>query len=99
IQMQQIEGRFDPTPLLDDPDALVRCTAAWACGRTGVRDAEPKLVDLLKSGFATQRREAARAIGALGHAEGAAALRALAREMDPLVRAAAQEALAKLEAK
>jgi thiol-disulfide isomerase/thioredoxin len=83
-------ARIDPTALLSDPDVLVRCTAAAACARMRSKEAGPRLVEMTRSGFAGERREAALAIRAIKYEAGAEALRALRRDLDPLVRALAQ---------
>jgi hypothetical protein len=46
---------------------------------------------MLGSGFASERREAARAIRTIGYEPGLEAVRSLRRDIDPLVRAAAAE--------
>lgn len=82
-----------PERFLTDADALVRCTAAWTSGRCGARQAGPALIQCLKSGFAPLRREAARALGRLKIADATEPLRALANDIDPLVRDAVGTAL------
>jgi len=80
----------DPVPLLTDPDVLVRCTAAWACGQLNLKAAEPGLLELTKSGFAGERREAARALRALGRPADTEPIQSLLLDFDPLVRRAAR---------
>ena len=59
----------------------------------GVASAKKALIENLAHGFAPVRREAARALAKLGSSAAIPALQALATDIDPLVRAAAAEAL------
>lgn len=88
---------LNPVPMLSDSDVLVRCVAAVACAKLRATEGGPRLVEMTKRGFAGERREAALAIGDLHYAAGADALRALVKDIDPLVRKAAAKALAKVE--
>jgi hypothetical protein len=99
-------GQLDPglsvnlLPLVDDADVEVRATACWAAGVVGLAKTVPSLITNLGHGFAPVRREAARALGRL-HA--VSALDVLAKmaveDVDPLVRARADESAKSLRAK
>lgn len=93
---RDLEAEFDPTPALADADLDVRCAAAWSAGQLKAVQASPALVECLSSGNAALRREAARALGKLGSKDAVDRLNALSHDLDPLVRAAAKEALAKI---
>jgi thiol-disulfide isomerase/thioredoxin len=99
IQKHELEAAFDPTPALADPEPEVRCAAAWSAGRLNAAAAAPALADCLSHGYAPLRREAARALGKLKAHDSIARLRTLSIDLDPLVREAAADALAKLEAR
>ncbi len=89
----EVVADMHPERFLVDADPLVRCIAAWTSGRCGARQSGPALVTALKHGHAPLRREAARALGLLKVADATEPLRALANDIDPLVRDAARAAL------
>lgn len=90
--MPELVADMHPERFMTDADPLVRCTAAWTCGRCGARQAGATLISALQSGYAPLRREAARALGLLKVAEAVEPLRALEHDIDPLVREAARKA-------
>jgi thiol-disulfide isomerase/thioredoxin len=92
----ELEAAFDPTPSLSDSDACVRTAAAWSAGQLKVAGASTALIECTNHGYAPLRREAARALGAIGASDAASRLDALTHDSDPLVRDAAKDALAKL---
>jgi len=89
-------GLAEAVPLLDDPDAEVRVTAAWAVGHCGEASAVEPLIECLSHPHAALRREAARAIMRLPHRNGIAPdlLELLLDDPDPLVRAVVRDGLA-----
>jgi hypothetical protein len=90
-QAASADRRVDPSTMLSDPDVQVRCTAAWACGNARSKEACAGLLELAKSAFAGERREAARALRAIGGKEAASTLQAMQNDPDPLVREAAKQ--------
>jgi HEAT repeat protein len=86
--------------ILKSPSAVVRCTAAGALGRLGVKDAArvgAALLDVLSDAEVIVRAEAVDALGILGYAPAAAPIRSvLLTDPEPLVRASAAETLGDL---
>jgi HEAT repeat protein len=85
---------------LKNDDPLLRQNAALALGKIGpaARDAVPALMEALGDGEWTVRRSAVQALGEIGDAQALAAVEALARDPDSLVRKAATESAKKLQA-
>jgi thiol-disulfide isomerase/thioredoxin len=84
--------------LLRDEALSVQLAAVWAVGRNRMAKAIPVLIEHLGDPNAALRREAALALGriAVMNAEVREALYGLRDDPDPLVRVAAEEALAKV---
>jgi len=97
MQRRELEAPFDPTPSLADPDVSVRTAAAWSAGQLKIAPASAALVACLDNGYAALRREAARALGKIGAKEASQRVSACAHDIDPLVREAVSDALAKID--
>jgi hypothetical protein len=87
---------FDAALLASEQDPFVLTSLAYEAGRSGLEEAGAALTECTKHGFASLRREAARAIAGVKYKRGEDELRLLLHDFDPLVRKTAEAALARL---
>jgi cyclophilin family peptidyl-prolyl cis-trans isomerase/HEAT repeat protein len=83
----------DLTKLAADATARVRCRAAVALGRVGLKEGVPALTALLADPDVDVRQAAAFALGLIGDRAASASLVTLLQDAEPLVRGRAAEAL------
>jgi cyclophilin family peptidyl-prolyl cis-trans isomerase/HEAT repeat protein len=89
----------DLARLATDADPRIRCRAAVAMGRVGLKEAIPALTTLLSDADTDIRQTAAFALGLIGDPAAAPALLPLLGDADPLVRGRAAEALGLMAAR